>query len=58
MDLGMSPGLGINRDASHAILGMIAVIFIQCAIHKILMSVFLSRKFKHNESNQAWWTGK
>ncbi|KAH8112916.1 glucan synthase [Phellopilus nigrolimitatus] len=45
-------------DASHAVIGMIAVIFIERAIHKILISVFLSREFKHDETNRAWWTGK
>ena len=39
-------------------LGMIAVIFIERAIHKILISVFLSREFKHDETNRAWWTGR
>ena len=39
-------------------LGMIGVIFIERAIHKILISVFLSREFKHDETNRAWWTGK
>ncbi|KAF8582242.1 glycosyltransferase family 48 protein [Ramaria rubella] len=45
-------------DASHAVLGVIAVIFIQRAVHKILIAVFLSREFKHDETNRAWWTGK
>jgi hypothetical protein len=45
-------------DVSHAILGLMAVIAIQRAIHKILISVFLSREFKHDETNRAWWTGK
>ncbi|PAV18312.1 1,3-beta-glucan synthase [Pyrrhoderma noxium] len=45
-------------NGSHAVLGMIAVIFIERAIHKILISVFLSREFKHDETNRAWWTGK
>ncbi|KAF8527179.1 1,3-beta-glucan synthase [Hysterangium stoloniferum] len=45
-------------DASHAVLGAIAVIFIQRAIHKILIAVVLSREFKHDETNRAWWTGK
>jgi 1,3-beta-glucan synthase len=31
---------------------------IQRAIHKVLISVFLSREFKHDETNRAWWTGK
>jgi 1,3-beta-glucan synthase len=45
-------------DASHATIGLIAVIFIQRAINKFLISVFLSREFKHDETNRAWWTGK
>ncbi|KAG5635057.1 hypothetical protein H0H81_012577, partial [Sphagnurus paluster] len=45
-------------DASHAVLGLITVIAIQRAIHKILISVFLSREFKHDETNRAWWTGR
>lgn len=24
----------------------------------MLISVFLSREFKHDETNRAWWTGK
>ena len=45
-------------NVSHAVLGLIAVIYIQRAIHKVLISVFLSREFKHDETNRAWWTGK
>ncbi|KZT38590.1 1,3-beta-glucan synthase [Sistotremastrum suecicum HHB10207 ss-3] len=45
-------------DISHAVLGLIAIIAIQRSIHKIIISVFLSREFKHDESNRAWWTGK
>lgn len=45
-------------DASHAVLGLITVIAIQRALYKILISVFLSREFKHDETNRAWWTGK
>jgi len=45
-------------DASHAVLGLIAVIAIQRAVHKILIAVFLSREFKHDETNRAWWTGR
>ncbi|OCB90135.1 glucan synthase [Sanghuangporus baumii] len=45
-------------NTSHAIMGLIAIIFIERAIHKILISVFLSREFKHDETNRAWWTGK
>lgn len=45
-------------DASHAVLGIIAIIAIQRAIQKILIAVFLTREFKHDETNRAWWTGK
>lgn len=39
-------------------LGLIAVIAIQRAVHKVLIAVFLSREFKHDETNRAWWTGR
>ena len=39
-------------------LGVIAIIAIQRAIQKILISVFLSRELKHEETNRAWWSGK
>jgi 1,3-beta-glucan synthase len=45
-------------DASHAVLGVISIIAVQRAIHKILISVFLTREYKHDEINRAWWTGK
>ncbi|KAJ7242038.1 1,3-beta-glucan synthase [Mycena rebaudengoi] len=45
-------------NVSHAVLGLIAIIAIQRAFHKILISVFLSREFKHDETNRAWWTGR
>ncbi|KAF9482743.1 1,3-beta-glucan synthase [Pholiota conissans] len=45
-------------DASHAVLGVISIIAIQRTIQKILISVFLTREFKHDETNRAWWTGK
>ena len=38
-------------------LGLIAVIAIQRALYKIFVSVILSREFKHDETNRAWWTG-
>jgi 1,3-beta-glucan synthase len=40
------------------VLGLITIVAIQRAIHKVLISVFLSREFKHDETNRAWWTGK
>ena len=39
-------------------LGVIAIIAIQRAIQKILISVFLSRELKHEETNKAWWSGQ
>ncbi|KAI0059937.1 1-3-beta-glucan synthase [Artomyces pyxidatus] len=45
-------------DTSHAVLGLITIVAIQRAVHKVLISVFLSREFKHDETNRAWWTGK
>jgi 1,3-beta-glucan synthase len=40
------------------VLGVISIIAIQRAIQKILISVFLSREYKHDETNLAWWSGK
>lgn len=31
---------------------------IQRAIFKIVIAIFLSREFKHDETNRAWWNGK
>ncbi|ESK96966.1 1,3-beta-glucansynthase [Moniliophthora roreri MCA 2997] len=45
-------------DITHAVLGIICIVAIQRAIHKILISVFLTREYKHDETNRAWWTGK
>ncbi|KAJ7764397.1 hypothetical protein B0H16DRAFT_1310899, partial [Mycena metata] len=45
-------------DPSHAVLGLVAIIAIQRAIHKVFISVFLTREYKHDETNRAWWTGK
>ncbi|CCO26183.1 1,3-beta-glucan synthase [Rhizoctonia solani AG-1 IB] len=45
-------------NSAHAVLGLIAIISIQRAIQKILISVFISREFKHDETNRAWWTGQ
>jgi hypothetical protein len=43
-------------SASHTVLGIIAVIAVQRCVFKILIAVFLSREFKHDETNRAWWT--
>ncbi|KAK4056301.1 1,3-beta-D-glucan synthase [Microbotryomycetes sp. JL221] len=45
-------------NVSHAVLGIIATISIQRAVFKVFISLFLSREFKHDEANRAWWTGR
>ncbi|KAF9938898.1 1,3-beta-D-glucan synthase [Mortierella alpina] len=45
-------------NTSHAVLGIIATISVQRLIFKVLITVFLTREFKHDETNRAWWTGK
>ncbi|CAE6478685.1 unnamed protein product [Rhizoctonia solani] len=44
-------------NAAHAVLGLVAIISIQRAIQKTFI-VFISREFKHDETNRAWWTGR
>lgn len=39
-------------------LGVICIIAVQRAIQKILIAAFLTREYKHDETNRAWWTGK
>jgi len=45
-------------DSSHAVLGVICIVAVQRTIQKILIAVFLSREFKHDETNRAWWSGQ
>lgn len=45
-------------DVSHAVLGIIAAMFIQRFLFKATIALFLSREFKHDETNRAWWTGR
>ncbi|GAA6035088.1 hypothetical protein JCM8097_002178 [Rhodosporidiobolus ruineniae] len=45
-------------EVSHAVLGIIATIAIQRCIFKILIAVFITREYKTDEVNRAWWTGK
>jgi len=40
------------------VLGLIATISVQRAVHKVLIAVCLSREYKHDETNRAWWTGR
>ncbi|PGH04390.1 1,3-beta-glucan synthase component FKS1 [Blastomyces parvus] len=41
-----------------ALLGMIAVVAVQRFFYKLIISLALTREFRHDSSNVAWWTGK
>ena len=43
---------------SKALLGMIAVVALQRFIFKLIIALALTREFKQDSSNIAWWTGK
>lgn len=43
---------------SKALLGMIAVVAIQRFFFKLIISLALTREFKADAANIAWWTGK
>jgi len=43
---------------SKTLLGMIAAISIQRLIYKLIIGLALTREFKVDSSNIAWWTGK
>jgi len=43
---------------SKALLGLIVVIAIQRFIYKLIVSLALTREFRTDTSNIAWWTGK
>lgn len=45
-------------NASHAVLGLVAVIAMQRALFKILVALVLSREMKSDETNRAWWSGR
>ena len=45
-------------DFSRALLGMIAVVALQRFILKLIIALALTREFKQDTSNIAWWTGK
>lgn len=40
------------------ILGWVAMIALQRFVLRLLTVLFLTREFKHDESNRGWWTGK
>ena len=43
---------------ARALLGMIAVVALQRFIFKLIIGLALTREFKTDSSNIAWWTGK
>jgi len=43
---------------SKTLLGMIAVVAIQRFIYKLIIALALTREFRADASNIAWWTGK
>jgi 1,3-beta-glucan synthase len=43
---------------SKALLGMIAVVAIQRFVYKLIIGLALTREFKSDTANIAWWTGK
>lgn len=47
-----------NWDFKNTVLGMCVCILIQGLFFKLIISIFLTREFKHDRSNRAWWSGK
>lgn len=47
-----------NWDFKMAILGMYICTLIQGILFKIITTTLLTREFKHDRSNKAWWSGK
>ena len=45
-------------NSANTVLGIVAMIAIQRAIFKFLTGIVISREFKHDETNRAWWTGR
>lgn len=45
-------------DISQAVLGIIAVIAVDRFLLKLFIAVFLSREFKNDHSNNAFWSGR
>jgi 1,3-beta-glucan synthase len=41
-----------------ACLGMIVVLAVQRFVYKVIICLALTREFKHDQSNLAWWNGK
>ncbi|KAK7205731.1 glucan synthase [Myxozyma melibiosi] len=47
-----------NWEFQKALLGMIASVAVQRVIFNFLTVTCLTREFKHDHSNRAWWSGK
>lgn len=44
-------------NAPRTVLGVTAVVFIQRAVNKFIISTMLTREFKSDETNRVWWAG-
>ncbi|KAG9009427.1 1,3-beta-D-glucan synthase [Tulasnella sp. JGI-2019a] len=44
-------------NTSRTVLGGTAIVFIQRAINKFIISTLLTREYKSDETNRVWWTG-
>ncbi|KAF5014975.1 hypothetical protein F66182_13852, partial [Fusarium sp. NRRL 66182] len=47
-----------NWSFPRCVLGMISMAAIQRFVYKLIIALALTREFKHDQSNIAWWTGK
>jgi len=47
-----------NWDFKNTVLGLCVCALIQGLFFKLIITVLLTREFKHDRSNRAWWSGK
>lgn len=47
-----------NLDISRTLLGIACMVLIQRILLRFMNAMMLTREFRHNKSNQAWWSGK
>jgi 1,3-beta-glucan synthase len=47
-----------NWDFKLAVLGAYVCVLLQDVLFKMIITTFLTREFKHDRSNRAWWSGK
>lgn len=45
-------------NVPRTVLGATAIVFIQRAINKLIISIFLTREYKSDETNRVWWSGQ